>query len=403
MLKGKKILLGITASISAYKINYLVRHLVKAHAEVKVVVTPAAEEFVSPLTLSTLSKSPVLSKFTDDSATGVWNNHVELGEWADLFVVAPASANTISKMATGLCDNLLLAVYLSARCPVWFAPAMDLDMYKHESTQVNISTLVARGNRLIPPGSGDLASGLTGEGRLEEPQVIFNQMVSYFNKVQDLNGCSALVTAGPTYEFIDPVRYIGNPSTGKMGIRIAEELAGRGAEVTLVCGPSSEQVKDSSIKIINVTSAQEMFNQSKDFAGIVDISCMAAAVADYRAKEVFDHKVKKKEGEMSIELERTQDILKHFGNLKKDGQVVVGFAMETNNEIENAQAKLSNKNADLIVLNSLNEEGAGFKHATNKVVFIRKSVDPQFIELKSKKEIAVDVVDEIVKIKSFKN
>jgi len=403
MLKGKKILLGITASISAYKINYLVRHLVKAHAEVKIVVTPAAADFVSPLTLSTLSKSSVLSKFTNDSAGGVWNNHVELGEWADLFIVAPASANTISKMASGLCDNLLMAIYLSARSPVWFAPAMDLDMYKHESTRSNIRTLVARGDRLIPPGSGELASGLTGEGRLEEPEVIFNQIVSHFNRVQDLKGCTALVTAGPTYEFIDPVRYIGNPSTGKMGIRIAEELSGRGAKVTLVCGPSSEQVNDSTIDVINVISAQEMFDKSKSFAGKIDIACMTAAVADYRAKETFDHKVKKKEGEMSIELERTQDILKHFGSLKKDGQVVIGFAMETNNEIENAQAKLSNKNADLIVLNSLNEEGAGFKHTTNKVVFIRESVDPHFFELKSKKAIAVDVVDEVLKIKSLKN
>ena len=402
MLKGKKILLGVTASISAYKINYLVRHLVKADAEVKVIVTPSAKEFVSTLTLSTLSKYPVLSSFTDDTSDGVWNNHVELGDWADLFVVAPASANTIAKMAQGLCDNLLLAVYLSARCPVWFAPAMDLDMYKHDSTQTNISTLSKRGDLLIPPGKGDLASGLSGEGRLEEPEKIFDQIVGYFQKKNDLIGLKALVTAGPTYEFIDPVRFIGNPSTGKMGISIAEELSSRGAEVTLVCGPSAEPVNDSSIVKVNVTSAQEMFEQSKKFTGIADVACMTAAVADYTAKETHSHKVKKKDGELSIKLERTEDILKYFGAHKKDNQVLVGFAMETNNELENARGKLSNKNADLIVLNSLNDKGAGFKHATNKVVFVTNDAEPKSFELKSKKEIAVDVVDEILRLRRLK-
>jgi phosphopantothenoylcysteine decarboxylase/phosphopantothenate--cysteine ligase len=402
MLKGKKILLGVTASISAYKINYLVRHLVKANAEVKVITTPAAKEFVSPLTLSTLSKHPVLSNFTDNANDGLWNNHVELGEWADLFVVAPASANTIAKMAHGLCDNLLLAVYLSARCPVWFAPAMDLDMYKHDSTQTNMKTLTDRGNVIIPPGKGELASGLSGEGRLEEPEIIFDQIVDYFKKKNDLVGVRALVTAGPTYEFIDPVRFIGNPSSGKMGICIAEELSSRGADVTLICGPSSEIVQDKTIAKIDVTSAKEMFEQSKAFAGMVDVACMTAAVADYTAKEVYQHKVKKKDGELSIELKRTEDILKYFGTQKRDKQVLVGFAMETDNEIENAKGKLNNKNADLIVLNSLNDKGAGFKHSTNKVIFIYKETEPKVFELKSKKAIARDVVDEVLRLRSLK-
>ncbi|MFT6715548.1 MAG: phosphopantothenoylcysteine decarboxylase/phosphopantothenate--cysteine ligase [Saprospiraceae bacterium] len=402
MLKGKKVLLGITASISAYKINYLVRHLVQAHAEVKVITTPAAKEFVSPLTLSTLSKHPVLSSFTNDATNDIWNNHVELGEWADLFIIAPASANTIAKMAHGLCDNLLLAVYLSARCPVWFAPAMDLDMYKHESTQSNITILSERGDRLIPPGKGELASGLSGEGRLEEPENIFDQTVCFFKKKKDLIGLKALVTAGPTYEFIDPVRFIGNPSSGKMGISIAEELARRGAEVTLVCGPSSESVIESSIKRIDVTSASEMFEASKAYAGVVDIACMTAAVADYTAKETHEHKVKKKDEELSIELKRTEDILKYFGFQKKSKQLLVGFAMETQNELENAQGKLSNKNADLIVLNSLKDKDAGFKHDTNKVIFVSNSAEPKAFELKSKRDIATDVVDEIIRLKRLK-
>lgn len=403
MLKGKKILIGVTASISAYKVNYLIRHLVKAQAEVKVIATPAAKEFVSLLTLATLSKNPVLSEFTSDKEEGTWNNHVELGTWADLFVVAPASANTIAKMANGHCDNLLLAVFLSARCPVWFAPAMDLDMYKHESTQVNISTLVSRGAHLIPPGKGELASGLSGEGRLEEPENIFEQITSFFKKKNELEGFKALVTAGPTYEYIDPVRYIGNPSSGKMGISIAQELSSRGAEVTLICGPSVEVINDNRINKVDVTSAQEMFEECEEFAGKVDIACMTAAVADYAAKETHDHKVKKKEGELSIELKRTKDILKYFGQQKKDNQVLVGFAMETNDELRNATAKLSNKNADLIVLNSLNDPGAGFKHSTNKVVFVREHLEPLAFELKTKREIAQDVVDEILRIKNKRN
>jgi phosphopantothenoylcysteine decarboxylase/phosphopantothenate--cysteine ligase len=402
MLKGKKILLGITASISAYKINYLVRHLVKAGAEVKVITTPAAKEFVSLLTLSTLSKSPVLFDFTNKASEGVWNNHVELGEWADLFIIAPASANTLAKMAHGLCDNLLLAVYLSARCSVWFAPAMDLDMYKHGSTQANIHTLVSRGNLLIPPGKGELASGLSGEGRLEEPENIFNQVLLYFKKKNDLVGLKALVTAGPTYEFIDPVRFIGNPSSGKMGISVAGELSSRGAEVILICGPSSEIVNSVGVKRIDITSAQDMFERCEEYAGKVDIACMAAAVADYTAKEVFDHKVKKKDAELSIDLSRTKDILKYFGEKKEGNQVLVGFAMETDNELENAQGKLDNKNADLIVLNSLNDKKAGFKYSTNKVVFVTKKAKPKAFDLKTKKAIASDIVDEIVRLKNLK-
>lgn len=398
MLKGKKVLIGITASISAYKINYLTRLLVKSEAEVKIIMTPAAKEFTAELTLSTLSKNEVLSTFTH-AENGTWNNHVELGEWADLFLIAPASANTMGKMANGLCDNLLLAVYLSAKCPVWFAPAMDLDMYKHPSTLKNINALLEHGDQLIPPASGELASGLSGEGRLEEPEIIHQKIIAFFNQNKDLLGLNALVTAGPTYEYIDPVRFIGNPSSGKMGIRIAEELALRGAKVTLVCGPSSEiEQKETGIQRINITSAQEMFEQCKTHVETADLVCMTAAVADYTAKEVFDHKVKKKEGDLNLELERTQDILKFFGMHKKERQVLVGFAMETKNEVENAISKLNNKNADLIVLNSLNDPGAGFGHATNKVVFVSKNKAPKTFELKSKKAIAKDIVNEIVTI-----
>ena len=406
MLQGKKILLGITGSISAYKINYLVRHLVKAKAEVKVIATPAALDFISPLTLSTLSKNPVAVEFTN-SESGIWNNHVELGEWADVFVVAPASANTLAKMAAGICDNLLLAVYLSAKCPVWFAPAMDLDMYQHPSTKNNIATLLSYGNRLIPPGSGELASGLVGEGRLEEPEEIANQLIDFFKKKNDLAGYKALVTAGPTYEYIDPVRFIGNPSSGKMGIAVADELANRGAEVHLICGPSAVKNKNLKVARINVKSAQEMFEAAVTHADSYDIAVMAAAVSDFTPQKTFTHKVKKQgvnnDDQLNIELKRTQDILKCFGDQKQSHQVLIGFAMETDQELENAQQKLSNKNADLIVLNSLNEAGAGFQHNTNKVTFVGKNKEVVNVSLKDKTELAVDLVDKIIELQGQKN
>ena len=402
MLKGKKILVGITASISAYKINYLVRLLVKAQADVKVMVSPAAEEVVSALTLSTLSGNPVLSSFTSESSHGVWNNHVALGEWADLLVIAPASANSMAKMAHGFCDNLLLAVYLSAKCPVWFAPAMDLDMYKHGSTKNNISILVGRGDVLIPPGTGALASGLSGEGRLEEPEHIYELISSYFNKKNDLEGLKAFVTAGPTHEYMGPVRFIGNPSSGKMGVYLADALAAHGAEVTLVCGPSAVGSTHPSVRRVDVISAKEMFEEAKPHAMVSDISCMAAAVADYTPVDTFEHKVKKKEGSLSIMLKRTDDVLKYFGTCKSEHQVLVGFAMETENEVENASVKLSNKNADLIVLNSLNDPSAGFQHETNKVVFVSNDTKPRVFELKSKRMVCSDVVQEIIRIRNKK-
>tara|TARA_B100000674_G_scaffold488412_1_gene500506 strand:- start:1834 stop:3036 length:1203 start_codon:yes stop_codon:yes gene_type:complete len=397
MLKGKKILIGVSGSIAAYKIAYLVRALKKLQAEVKVIMTTSASHFIGPLTLSTLSENPVYSNFYDEGS-GEWTNHVELGMWADLMLVAPASANTLSKMANGLCDNLLIATYLSAKCPVWFAPAMDLDMYKHPSTVKNIESLIQFGNRCVKPNYGELASGLIGKGRMEEPEEIVNLMSSYFLEKDDFKGKKVVVTAGPTHESFDPVRFIGNNSSGKMGIAIADEFSFRGADVTLVCGPSSVECSSATVNRINVTSASEMydavFSKKSDF----DIAVMAAAVADYTPKETFKDKLKKKEGDLSIKLIRTQDILKSLGHQKKPGQVLVGFAMETENEFENATKKLESKNADFIVLNSLNDRGAGFKSDTNKVTFIypdNKSVE---LELKSKSEVANDIANTVKKI-----
>tara|TARA_Y100000589_G_scaffold243537_1_gene231155 strand:- start:15061 stop:16263 length:1203 start_codon:yes stop_codon:yes gene_type:complete len=397
MLEGKKILIGVSGSIAAYKIAYLVRALKKLQAEVKVIMTTSASHFIGPLTLSTLSENPVYSNFYDEGS-GEWTNHVELGMWADLMLVAPASANTLSKMANGLCDNLLIATYLSAKCPVWFAPAMDLDMYKHPSTVKNIESLIQFGNRCVKPNYGELASGLIGKGRMEEPEEIVNLMSSYFLEKDDFKGKKVVVTAGPTHESFDPVRFIGNNSSGKMGIAIADEFSFRGADVTLVCGPSSVECSSATVNRINVTSASEMydavFSKKSDF----DIAVMAAAVADYTPKETFKDKLKKKEGDLSIKLIRTQDILKSLGHQKKPGQVLVGFAMETENEFENATKKLESKNADFIVLNSLNDRGAGFKSDTNKVTFIypdNKSVE---LELKSKSEVANDIANTVKKI-----
>jgi len=397
MLKGKKILIGVSGSIAAYKIAYLVRALKKLQAEVKVVMTSSASHFIGPLTLSTLSDNPVRSRFYDKDS-GEWTNHVELGMWADLMLVAPTSANTLSKMANGLCDNLLIATYLSAKCPVWFAPAMDLDMYKHPSTVKNIELLTQYGNRCIEPNYGELASGLVGKGRMEEPDIITDLIVNHFSESKDFDGKRVVVTAGPTYESFDPVRFIGNNSSGKMGIAIADEFSSRGADVTLVCGPSSIQCSSDTVNRINVTSAAEMYNAVVSNKAQFDIAVMAAAVADYTPKETFTDKLKKKEGDLNIELIRTQDILKSLGKKKKKGQVLVGFAMETENELENATKKLVSKNADLIVLNSLNDKGAGFNSDTNKVTFVypdNKSVE---YELKSKTGVANDIANTVKKI-----
>ncbi len=394
-MRGKKILLGISGSIAAYKSALLVRLLVKAGAEVKVVMTKAAIDFITPLTLSTLSKHPVLSEYAN-TETGEWSNHVELGLWADAFVIAPASANTISKMANGVCDNLLLAVYLSAKCKVFFAPAMDLDMHKHPATQENIARLVSFGNQLISATSGELASGLHGEGRMEEPELIVEALEKYFNTDLPLSGKKALVTAGPTYEAIDPVRFIGNRSSGKMGYAIAEELAAQGAEVLLVSGPGNLSVINSRITKVSVESAEEMLNASMSDFSEKDIIVMSAAVADYKPANIASEKLKKKNNELPLPLIPTQDILASMGEKKVPGQFIVGFALETENEIENAKGKLKKKNLDLVVLNSLKDEGAGFNHDTNKITIIDKKGSEHHFGLKSKQEVAKDLVNLII-------
>ncbi len=393
-MKGKKIILGITGSIAAYKAALLTRLLVKAGAVVRVVMTPAAHDFITPLTLSTLSKAPVLTEFVKDE-TGQWNNHVDLGLWADALVIAPASANTIAKMAHGQCDNLLLAVYLSARCPVFFAPAMDLDMLQHPATRKNIDILLQYGNHIIHPAHGELASGLTGLGRMAEPEEIAAQLSSFFGESQRLKGRKALVTAGPTQEAIDPVRFISNHSTGKMGFALAEALARQGAEVTLVAGPTQLHTEHPAIVVKHVTSAGEMLQVCTEHFSTADIAVFSAAVADYRPVEAATQKIKKKEGEMSLTLARTADIAATLGARKRKEQVTVGFALETENEQENALKKLKSKNFDLIVLNSLNDPGAGFGHDTNKVTIL-DSKKTKKLELKSKNEVAKDIVSAII-------
>lgn len=394
MLTGKKILIGITGSIAAYKIPLLVRLLKKEGAEVQVVMTDAAKDFVTPLTLSTLSGLPVLSKGFD-TETGRWNSHVELGLWADLFVIAPASANTIAKMATGIADNYLLTVCLSAKCPIMFAPAMDLDMYKHQATQENIRTLISRGYRFIAPSSGELASGLCGEGRMEEPQEIFNRIKEYFQKKQRFAGKKVLVTAGPTYEAIDPVRFIGNHSSGLMGIEVARAFADQGAEVTLVLGPSSIRPERANIQVVPVTSAKEMFDATTAAFKHADIAVLSAAVADFRPEVIANQKIKKdpNSNEMILKLVKTDDILKTLGQNKTDKQMLVGFALETENGIENAKKKLHSKNIDMIVLNIMNEAGVGFKTKTNKVSIITKDDKVIDFELKPKNEVANDILN----------
>jgi phosphopantothenoylcysteine decarboxylase/phosphopantothenate--cysteine ligase len=387
--------LGISAGIAAYKTAGLVRLFIKAGANVKVVMTPASKDFITPLTLSTLSKNPVHSSFTDEE-DAVWNNHVELGLWADLFIIAPATANTLSKMANGVCDNLLMATYLSAKCPVYFAPAMDLDMYKHPTTVRSFSLLKSFGNTMIPATSGELASGLVGEGRMAEPEAIVEFIENDILDKLPLKGNKVLVTAGPTYEAIDPVRFIGNHSSGKMGFEIAKAVANLGAEVILITGPTHHTVSHHFIQVFKVTSAQDMYDEVHKHFSNVDIAILSAAVADYKPKYVADQKIKKNDTSFTVELERTKDILASLGKIKKQ-QFLVGFALETNNELENAKTKLKAKNLDLIVLNSLNDEGAGFGVSTNKVTFITKSEEVIENALKSKSEVAQDLIQLIIK------
>ncbi len=395
MLTGKKIVLGVTGSIAAYKAAVLTRLLVKAGAEVKVVMTKAAHDFITPLTLSTLSKNPVLTDFVKNES-GQWNNHVELGLWADAFVVAPASASTISKMATGHCDNLLIAVYLSARCEVFFAPAMDLDMLQHPSVRSNIEKLKSFGNHQIDPTYGELASGLIGTGRMAEPEEIVSALEDHFASTETLKGKKVLVTAGPTHEAIDPVRFIGNHSSGKMGFAIAEALADKGATVNLVTGPTQQRTKHPRISVKSVTSAEEMYNACTALFPSSDIAVLSAAVADYKPAVRAAQKIKKKDEEISISLVKTHDIAASLGKLKHNGQIIVGFALETEQEQSNALKKLESKNFDLIVLNSLNDKGAGFGHDTNKITIIGKDLKPKSFELKTKKEVANDIVNSIL-------
>ncbi|MBR5780589.1 MAG: bifunctional phosphopantothenoylcysteine decarboxylase/phosphopantothenate--cysteine ligase CoaBC [Bacteroidales bacterium] len=396
MLTGKKILLGITGSIAAYKIPLLVRLLKKDGADVRVVMTPSARDFVTPLTLSTLSGNPVLSHGFDER-TGKWESHVELGLWADLFVVAPASANTMAKMAYGMADNYLLTVCLSAKCPIMFAPAMDLDMYKHQATQQNIKTLIERGNIFVAPSSGELASGLCGEGRMEEPQKIYERIKAFFQTKRNFTGKKVLITAGPTYEAIDPVRFIGNHSSGLMGVEIARAFADQGAEVTLVLGPSNISPNRSNVNVIPVTSAKEMYDAVMAFFPKTDIAVLSAAVADFRPETAAEQKIKKNPDEdtLTLRLVKTEDILKSVGAKKNDNQIVVGFALETENGMDNAKKKLHTKNIDLIVLNVMNESGVGFKTKTNKISIITKDDKVTDYELKPKNEVALDVLDAI--------
>ena len=395
MLKGKKILLGITGSIAAYKSAFLVRLLVKAGAEVKVIMTPSSTDFISKLTLSTLSKNKVLVDLFDEDS---WANHVMLGRWADVMLVAPLSCNTLSKMAHGQCDNLLLAVYLSATCPVVVAPAMDEDMWHHQSTKENIGKLIEFGNKIIPVDKGELASGLIGDGRMAEPEAILRFIEDSFNVSQPLSGKKAFVSAGPTYEPLDPVRFIGNHSSGKMGLAIAEELYTRGADVTLIMGPSLINLPDNGIKSVRVNTAEEMYKACTKQFDKSDIGIMAAAVADYTPIEVAKNKIKKTSGELVIELKKTKDILKSLGEKKSSKQVLVGFALETNNERENALGKLKNKNADMVVMNSLNDKGAGFGMDTNKITIFDKSGKEFNYDLMSKKTAAKNIVDTIIQL-----
>lgn len=391
MLKGKKILIGVTGSIAAYKIAFLIRLLIKAEAEVKIIMTTAAADFISPLTLSTLSKNDVLQKLADNNS---WADHVMLGRWADIMLIAPLSCNTLSKMAAGACDNLLMAVYLSATCPVVAAPAMDEDMWHHAATKKNLKQLLSYKNYIIPVNNGELASGLIGDGRMAEPEEIISWLNDFFLNNNTLIGKKILVTAGPTYEAIDPVRFIGNASSGKMGIALAEELKNRGATVTLILGPSAEKIP-LLMEVVKVRSAQEMYEACIERFENTDWAIMSAAVADYTVIEKAKQKIKKTEENINIELKKTPDILKKLGELKKDNQCLIGFALETNNEKENALKKLESKNADIIILNSLNDAGAGFGHDTNKITIFDKRGGEYYFDTKPKTEIAKDIINNI--------
>lgn len=393
MLKGKKILLGVTGSIAAYKAVLLLRLLIREGAEVRVIMTAAAKDFVTPLTFSTLSKNVVLSELFD---AGSWSNHVMLGRWADIMLIAPLSVNTLAKMANGQCDNLLLATWLSATCPVVLAPAMDEDMWHHPATKANLAKLISYHNQVIPVTAGELASGLIGDGRMAEPENIVAFLSNELGEIP-LKGIKALVTAGPTYEAIDPVRFIGNHSSGKMGIAIARELKRQGATVTLVCGPVPAKPVIDGVTVVNVVSAEEMFNACELVYDNTDLAVMSAAVADYAPVKPAAQKIKKADGVLNLELSKTKDILKTLGQRKKDGQVVVGFALETNDETSAALRKLEDKNADFIVLNSLNDAGAGFGHDTNKVTVFGKNGLKQEWQIKSKEEVARDLIALIIK------
>ena len=395
-MQGKHILIGVTGGIAAYKTAYLIRDLVKRGAEVKVIMTEKAKAFITPLTLATLSKNPILVDFFDPT-NGAWNSHVSLGLWADAYVIAPATANTIAKMVHGIADNLLTTTYLSARCPVFVAPAMDLDMYAHPTTQENISYLKSKGVNIIDAASGFLASGLEGKGRMAEPEDIAEQVSNYFTSKQEFKGKKVLITAGPTYEKIDPVRFIGNHSSGKMGYALAEECAARGAEVTLVSGPVQIKAKHPNIKTISVTSAGEMFEAASGEFDSANITILCAAVADFRPETQADEKIKREKDDLVIRLKPTQDIAANLGARKRDDQILVGFALETNNEAENAQGKLQRKNLDFIVLNSLKDANACFGYDTNKITIIEKNGAIKAFELKSKTEVAKDIIDNICK------
>lgn len=394
MLKNKKILLGISGSIAAYKIASLTRLLVKEGAEIQIVMTQAAKEFITPLTLATLSKKPVLSEFVKDQ-TGTWNNHVDLGLWADIILISPATAHTLAKCANGICDDLLTAVYLSAKCPVMFAPAMDLDMYQHPSTIENLQKLQSFGNQVVKSNFGELASGLVGEGRMAEPEELVEILTKHFSGNPILKGKKVLITAGPTQEPIDPVRFISNHSTGKMGYAIADKFAKAGAEVTLVSGQVALKSPDSSINLVKIRSAKEMFEATQLFFEQADIIVLSAAVADYTPAVVADKKIKKKEDTFTIELTKTTDIAKTLGQNKRPEQLLVGFALETDNEVENAIGKIKSKNLDMIVLNSLQNSGAGFGHDTNKICIIKRDGTMIDFDLKSKQDVAMDIMSVI--------
>lgn len=396
-LAGKKIILGVSGSIAAYKSAQLIRLLVKAGAEVRVIMTPAAKQFISPLTLSTLSKHPVLEDLMDEQ---VWNSHVELGLWADFVIIAPASANTLAKLAGGHCDNLLLATYLAARCPVWVAPAMDVDMWQHPSTRKNIEQLRQYGLNILPVGYGDLASGLTGEGRMAEPEQIVAHLSDHVRQSQSLAGVHAVVTAGPTYEPLDPVRFIGNHSSGKMGVAIAQELLHRGATVQLILGPTKTALNLQGLHVTHVQTAAEMCKAAEVHYPTCQIAILAAAVADYKPKIIHAQKMKKHQGELTLELEKTVDIAATLGKLKKPGQINIGFALETEQAESHAQEKMTRKNFDFIVLNTLNDPGAGFNHDTNVITILGPGNKKEKFELKTKQAVARDIVDRLVSLRT---